>query len=93
VARELGEEAGIAVTGVRYLASQPWPFPSSLMIGCTAAATGDRLTIDHDELDDARWITRAEVAAALAGDPGAPFLPPPPFAIARTLLDHWIADA
>ena len=93
VARELGEEAGIAVTDVRYLASQPWPFPSSLMIGCTATALGDTLTIDHDELDDARWFTRAEVAAALAGDPSAPFLAPPPFAIARTLLDHWIADA
>ncbi len=93
VARELGEEAGIAVTDVRYLASQPWPFPSSLMIGCIAAATGDQLTIDHDELDDARWFTRAEVAAALAGEPDAAFLPPPPFAIARTLVDHWIGDA
>ena len=93
VARELGEEAGIAVTDVRYLASQPWPFPSSLMIGCTAAALGDTLTIDHDELDDARWFTRAEVAAALDDDSSAPFLAPPPFAIARTLLDHWIADA
>lgn len=93
VARELHEEAGIAVTDVRYLASQPWPFPSSLMIGCTAQAAGDSLTIDRDELDDARWFTRAEVAAALAEDPSAPFLPPPHFAIARTLLDHWIADA
>ncbi|MEO8141575.1 MAG: NAD(+) diphosphatase [Sphingomicrobium sp.] len=93
VARELGEEAGIAVTDVRYLASQPWPFPSSLMIGCTATALGDTLIIDRDELDDARWFTRADVAAALAGDASASFLAPPPFAIARTLLDHWIADA
>ncbi|MDP1908129.1 MAG: NAD(+) diphosphatase, partial [Hyphomicrobium sp.] len=93
VARELGEEAGIAVTGVRYIASQPWPFPNSLMIGCTAIATDEALTIDHDELDDARWFTRAEVAAALAGEADAPFLPPPPFAIARTLLGHWIGDA
>jgi NAD+ diphosphatase len=93
VARELGEEAGIAATDIDYIASQPWPFPSSLMIGCTARATSDVLTIDHDELDDARWFTRAEVAAAIAGDPAAPFLPPPPFAIARTLLDHWIGDA
>jgi NAD+ diphosphatase len=93
VARELGEEAGIAVTNVRYLASQPWPFPSSLMIGCTARATGDALTIDHQELDDARWFTRAEVAAALAEEAGAAFLAPPRFAIARTLLDQWIADA
>ena len=93
VARELNEEAGIAVTDVRYIASQPWPFPSSLMIGCTATATSDALTIDHDELDDARWFDRDEVIAALAGDAAAPFLPPPHFAIARTLLDHWIGDA
>ena len=93
VARELNEEAGISVTDVAYVASQPWPFPSSLMIGCTAKATGDALTIDHDELDDARWFTRDEVIAALAGDTAAAFLPPPYFAIARTLLDHWIGDA
>ena len=93
VARELGEEAGISVTDVRYLASQPWPFPSTLMIGCTATADNDALTIDHEELDDARWFTRDEVIAALAGDRAAPFLPPPRFAIARTLLDHWIGDA
>ena len=93
VARELGEEAGIEVTDVRYIASQPWPFPSSLMIGCTAQATGDSLTIDHEELDDTRWFTRAAVTAALAGSPDAAFLPPPRFAIARTLLDHWLGDA
>ena len=93
VARELNEEAGIAVTDVRYLASQPWPFPSSLMIGCIASATDDTLTIDHDELDDARWFTRSEVAAALAGEPDATFLAPPGFAIARTLVDRWIANA
>ena len=90
VAREFGEEAGIAVADVRYLASQPWPFPSSLMIGCTARALGTELTVDTTELDDARWFTRAEVAAALADEPGAPFLPPPPYAIARTLLEHWL---
>jgi len=93
VARELNEEAGINVSHVRYIASQPWPFPSSLMIGCTAVATGDALIIDHDELDDARWFTHDQVITALAGGPAAPFLPPPPFAIARTLLDGWIADA
>ena len=93
VARELHEEAGIAVTDVRYLASQPWPFPSSLMIGCTARALSDSLTIDHAELDDARWFTRAEVTSALSASPDALFLPPPRFAIARTLLDHWLGDA
>ena len=90
VARELHEEAGIAVSGVTYVASQPWPFPSTLMIGALCQATSDALTIDHDELDDARWFTRAEIAAALAGDPAAPFLPPPRFAIARTLIDRWV---
>jgi NAD+ diphosphatase len=89
VARELFEEAGIRVGDVRYMASQPWPFPNSLMIGAWAAAEGDSLTIDTDELDDARWFSRGEVLAALAGDPAAPFLPPPRSAIARTLLDRW----
>ena len=93
VARELGEEAGIAVIDVRYVASQPWPFPSSLMIGCTAVALGDSLTIDHEELDDARWFTRDQVTDALSGSPDSAFIAPPRFAIARTLLDHWLGDA
>jgi NAD+ diphosphatase len=93
VARELKEEAGIEVRDVRYLASQPWPFPSSLMIGAHAIALADSLTIDRTELDDARWFTRAEVAGALAGEADAAFLPPPRFAIARTLLDQWIGGA
>jgi len=91
VARELFEEAGISVRDVTYLASQPWPFPSTLMIGAICTADSDSLTIDYDELDDARWFSRADVEAALAGDPSAPFLPPPRFAIARTLLDRWVA--
>lgn len=92
VARELQEEAGILVADVTYIASQPWPFPSSLMIGCHAQALGDALTIDRTELDDARWFTRKEIAAALAHEPDAMFLPPPRFAIARTLLEHWLAS-
>ena len=91
VAREIKEEAGIEVADVRYVASQPWPFPSSLMIGCRARATGDVLTIDFTELDDARWFTRGEVAAAISGEDNAPFLPPPRWAIARTLLEDWLA--
>jgi NAD+ diphosphatase len=91
VAREIQEEAGVFVTDVRYVASQPWPFPSSLMLGCRARALGDALTVDFTELDDARWFTRAEVADAIAGAPDAPFLPPPRFAIARTLLESWLA--
>ena len=91
VRRELREEAGIEVAEIGYVASQPWPFPSSLMIGCKAAALGDSLTIDHTELQDARWFSREEVAAAVAGEAGALFEPPPPHAIARTLLERWLA--
>lgn len=91
VARELFEEAGIRVRNIRYVASQPWPFPSSLMLGCHCEADGERLIIDTAELDDARWFTREEVAMALAEDPLAPFQPPPKTAIARTLLEHWLA--
>jgi NAD+ diphosphatase len=93
VARELREEAGIEVADVRYVASQPWPFPSSLMIGCTARAAGPALTVDYTELDDARWFSRHEVALALAGDEAAPFQAPPRFAIARTLLEQWLGAA
>ena len=92
VARELHEEAGIHVADVTYVASQPWPFPSSLMIGCTSRALGDELIIDRTELDDARWFTRDEVAAAMAGEASAPFLAPPRFAIAHTLLEHWLGS-
>lgn len=90
VARELHEEAGISVTDVRYVMSQPWPFPSSLMIGCSAKALSRDLTIDTTELDDARWFARAEVETAVRGDERAPFQPPPRAAIARTLLEHWL---
>jgi NAD+ diphosphatase len=91
VARELREEAGIGVADVMYVASQPWPFPSSLMLGCTARALSDALIVDHGELEDARWFTREEVAGALAGDADAAFQAPPRHAIARTLLEHWLA--
>ena len=89
VARELGEEAGIEVTDVRYVASQPWPFPGQLMIACTATAASDEVVLDTNELEDAIWVDRAGVKAALADDPDAPFLGPPHFAIAYTLLRHW----
>lgn len=92
VARELKEEAGVIATSVRYLASQPWPFPSSLMIACVAPVESDVLTLDRNELEDAMWVTREEVAAALAGEPGARFSGPPPFAIANTLFRMWLAD-
>ena len=88
VAREIREEAGVAVSGVRYVASQPWPFPSQLMMACIAEAADDTLTVDANELEDAIWVPRAEVRAILAGEPGA-FVPPPPYAIAYTLLAEW----
>lgn len=91
VARELKEEAGIEVRGVRYICSQPWPFPNSLMIGAWAEAIDDSLTIDTNELDDARWFSRDEVAMALAGAAESSFQPPPRSAIARTLLDRWVS--
>ena len=92
VARELFEEAGVRVRGVRYIASQPWPFPSSLMIACVGQAEDDTITLDTHELEDAFWATRDEVRAALAGDDGARFLAPPDYAIAHTLLSVWADD-
>ncbi|HEX8526372.1 NAD(+) diphosphatase [Allosphingosinicella sp.] len=92
VARELEEEAGIAASEVRYVASQPWPFPGSLMIACIARAGSDEVTLDRTELEDSIWVGRGQVEAALAGDESAPFIAPPAFAIAHTLLVHWLAE-
>lgn len=90
VARELFEEAGVRATQVRYVASQPWPLlGSQLMLACIAEVSSAELTIDRDELDDAIWVDRDGVRAALAGDPAAPFLAPPPCAIAHELLLRW----
>lgn len=91
VARELMEEAGVTATRVRYIASQPWPFPSSLMIACIAEVDDAALVVDRTELDDAMWVDRAGVQAAMTGDSDAPFLPPPDYAIAHTLLTAWLA--
>ncbi|MDO7843076.1 NAD(+) diphosphatase [Sphingomonas immobilis] len=91
VAREIMEEAGVRVTNVRYVASQPWPFPSSLMIACVGQAEDDAITLDTNELEDAIWVSRDDVRKVLANEPG-PFLPPPPYAIANTLLTEWAAD-
>jgi len=88
VAREIGEESGVRVGRVRYVASQPWPFPSSLMIACVAEAEDDAITLDANELEDAMWVPREMVRAVLRGEEG-PFLPPPPYAIAHTLLTVW----
>lgn len=97
VKRETREEVGIEVAAVRYIASQPWPFPSSLMIGCFAEAESTEITLDREELLDARWFTRAELAAALGAQAsgkeldGVPLLPPP-LAIAHTLMRIWIDE-
>jgi NAD+ diphosphatase len=88
VARELFEEAGIRTARVRYLASQPWPFPSSLMVAAFAEATNLDITLDTDELEEARWVTKDEVRAALAGT--GEWMAPPPLAIAHTLLKAWV---
>lgn len=95
VARETLEEAGITVNNVSYVMSQPWPFPSQLMLGCHAMANNDTLAIDTTELEDARWFSRAEVANSLAADRDdetAPFIPPPPEAIAYQLMSWWLDE-
>lgn len=88
VRRELAEEAGVVAGRVDYVASQPWPFPSQLMIGCLAEAKSDAITLDTQELESAIWVTKAEVQAAIAGDESR-FGMPPPFAIAHSLLRYW----
>ncbi|NNL65572.1 MAG: NAD(+) diphosphatase [Myxococcales bacterium] len=89
VRREVLEESGIRVGDVRYLKSQPWPFPSSLMIGCIAEALSEEITIDPAELEDARWFTRDALRAALAGD-GSALIVPPRFAVAHHLIRAWV---
>lgn len=90
VMREIAEEAGVVVRNVHYVMSQPWPFPSSLMFACIADAQDDSLTIDQAELDHAFWCDLDGVRAALAGDRHAPFIAPPPMAVASHLLHHWV---
>jgi len=84
VARELQEEAGINVSAVRYYGGQPWPFPASLMIGCLAEADGMEITLDDVELEDAKWVSRADVQAAFNGAGGVAI--PPEMAIAHQLM-------
>jgi len=91
VARELREEAGVVATSVRYVASQPWPFPSQLMVACIAQVADNAITLDMTELEDAKWVDRLEVEAALRGDAGAVFGAPPRYAIANSLFNAWLA--
>jgi NAD+ diphosphatase len=83
VAREVREECGVTVADVRYRSSQPWPFPTSLMLGFDARWTGGEPAIGDGELEDVRWFTRAEIV-------GGGILLPPPEAIARRLIEEWL---
>lgn len=91
VAREVMEESGVVAVEPVYVASQPW-FPASLMIGFIASWGGGEPSPRDGELEDARFFTRAEVAAAVEGSSRA-LRVPPPIAIARDLIDHWLAPA
>jgi NAD+ diphosphatase len=86
VAREVAEEVGIAVTDVRYVSSQPWPFPQSLMLGYVARALDEELRIDHDEIEEARWFSRDELRSG-----AGPQALPPAVSIARHIIDRWVA--
>jgi NAD+ diphosphatase len=85
--REVHEEVGVELDELTYRASQPWPFPQSLMLGFVARADGgDELLLDPDEIEEARWFTRAELRAG-----EGPRALPPPVSIARHILDRWVA--
>jgi NAD+ diphosphatase len=89
VRRETHEETSVRVGRVRFLASQPWPFPASLMLGCWAEALSEKIVIDA-EIEDARWVSRAEMAMALNGE-HPHFASPRQDSIARWILTAWVA--
>jgi NAD+ diphosphatase len=93
VRREVFEEAGIRVGAVAYAQSQPWPFPSSLMIGCIAEALTDEIVIDRDELEDARWFHRDEIRLMLEGRHPDNLLAANPIAIAHHLVRRWMESS
>ena len=93
VRREVAEETGVVVGRVRYHASQPWPFPSSLMIGCIAEALSRQIVIDEKELEDARWFSRTEARAMLEARGQGQYIAPRPIAIAHWLLRAWLGVA
>jgi NAD+ diphosphatase len=90
VVREVGEEVGVVVEDVTYLADQPWPFPSSLMVGFRARALGTDLRLQEDEIASARWFTREELTRSVAS--GEVVLPGR-VSIARRLVEHWYGGA
>jgi NAD+ diphosphatase len=89
VAREVAEEAGVTVDEIRYRSSQPWPFPASLMVGFHARWTGGDAAASDAELEDVRWFDRSELLAVARGETDLHL--PPPVAIARRLIDEWLA--
>lgn len=91
VRREVLEESGIEVGEVRYLSSQPWPFPNSLMFGCQGFATSTDITIDPAEIEDALWVSREEMMEATAGQ-NPNMRPARKGSIARFLIERWLAD-
>ena len=90
VRREVREEAGVKVGQVQYVASQPWPFPSSLMIGCVGEALTTQIVLDQLELEDARWFSRSEAETMLGGIHPQGLGAPQPIAIAHHLLRYWV---
>jgi len=92
VRRETFEEAGVKVGRVRYFASQPWPFPMSLMVGCHAEAASTELVIDRAEIADARWVARAEAGLMLARQHPDKLYAPPPTAIAHHLIRAYVEE-
>jgi NAD+ diphosphatase len=89
VRREIREEAAVTCGAVQYFASQPWPFPASLMIGCFAQAEGRGVAVDHVELEDARWFSREETVALIERRHPDRLTAPTPMAIAHHLLTRW----
>lgn len=91
VHREIEEESGVRLSSVRYVSSQAWPFPRSLMVGFRAVVDDESAALaDGEEIVDVRWFTRAEIASALAGD--GPVGLPGPASIARALIVDWYED-
>jgi NAD+ diphosphatase len=93
VAREIMEESGVKIGEVLFHSTQPWPYPSSLMIGCYARALTTEINLDQQELSDARWFTRNEVRDALMRRGSPDLRLPPPLAIAHQLVKSWIEQA
>jgi len=90
VRREIFEESGIRCAEVTYYMTQPWPYPSSLMIGCSARALNEDIVVDHTELEDARWFGRDEARQMLLRQHPNGLAGPHPFAIAHHLVGRWL---